>query len=299
MGCFNGFGSPNLPRAMRSHLPQPGPRVTQTPTTIPGILRLDCPTFCPKTTMFTLATKFLPDNLQAFDTAHQVGIRGVEFWLDDGLLADWKTILSMANGYPFRYALHFPNEGVLQADTLRNAVCLYNGLKCRAMVIHQPMYDQYADDLLGLDPSLHLAVENHGLDKAGFSRWAEQNRWLTLDVEHLWMYTLDDTSLENLLAYLDQFLSRHGRQLRHVHLPGYRVGGKEHCPMYYSADMANGVLGLLADYGFSELVVSEADKEYQNHDDLSQDLAVFRSWRTQYSSQAKPASQVMLGSDHT
>jgi hypothetical protein len=238
--------------------------------------------FYPKTTMLTLATKFRPDRLQAFDTAYQAGVRGAEFWLDDALLSNWKTIASTARGYSFRYALHFPNEGVLQADALRCAVCLYNELKCRTMVIHQPMHDQYADDLLGLDPSLHLAVENHRLDTAEFDRWAEQNRWLTLDVEHLWMCTLQDASLEHLLDYLGQFLSRYGKKLRHVHLPGYRVGGDEHCPMYYSADMATRVLGLLADDGFSELVVSEADKQYQNLDELRQDVVMFEGWQTQY-----------------
>ena len=119
------------------------------------------------------------------------------------------------------------------------------------MVIHQPMYDQYADGLLSIEPSLHLAVENHGCDVAGFDRWAEQSRWLTLDVEHLWMCTLQDAPLENLLACLGEFLSRHGKKLRHVHLPGYRVGGDEHRPMHYGGEMVSRVLGLLADCGFS------------------------------------------------
>ena len=240
--------------------------------------------------MLTLATKFRPDELQAFDTAYQAGVHGAEFWLDDDLLFNWRTIVLMARRYPFRYALHFPNEGVLQADALKYAICLHNELECRTMVIHQSMYDQYADGLLTMEPSLHLAVENHGVDAVGFNRWAEQSRWLTLDVEHLWMSTLKDAPLENLLACLGQFLSRHGKKLRHVHLPGYQVGGDEHCPMHYGADMASSVLGLLADYGFSELVVSEADKQYQNFDELRQDVVMFENWRMQYSSQVRPVS---------
>lgn len=238
--------------------------------------------------MLTLATKFSPDEFHAFDTACRAGLRGVEFWLDNALLLDWKTTVSSARKYPFRYALHFPNEGVLQPDALRGAVRLYGDLKCRAMVIHQPMYDRYADDLLAIEPSLHLAVENHDLDVAGFSRWAEQNCWLTLDVEHLWMCTLKDAPLESLLGFLDQFLSLHGKKLRHVHLPGYRIGGEEHLPMHYSAEMATCAIGLLADHGFSELVVSEAHQQYQNFEELRQDVVMFEQWQTKYASQASP-----------
>ena len=110
--------------------------------------------------MLTLATKFRPDKLQAFDTAYRAGLRGAELWLNDALLLNWKIIVSVARRFPFHYAMHFPNEGVLQADALRGAIGLYNDLECRTMVIHQSMYDQYADDHLDMEPSLRLAIEN-------------------------------------------------------------------------------------------------------------------------------------------
>ena len=53
--------------------------------------------------------------------------------------------------------------------------------------------------------------------------------------------------------------------------------------MHSSPDMATGVLGLLADHDFSEFVVSEADQECQNLDELRRDVAVFEDWQTQYS----------------
>jgi hypothetical protein len=233
--------------------------------------------------MLTLATKFRPDELQAYDTAQEASLRAVEFWLDASLLLDWKNIVATARKYNFRYALHFPNYGVLDADALQGAVCLYRELKCRTIIIHQPMHDAYGESLLSLDSSLHLAVENHDLDAAGFSLWAEQNRWLTLDVEHLWLCTLKNAPLETMLTFLEQFLTQYGKKLRHIHLPGYQVGGEEHMAMHYSPQMAAGVLSLLADAGYSELVVSEADQKYQNLDDLRKDVAVFEGWRMQYS----------------
>ena len=77
------------------------------------------------------------------------------------------------------------------------------------------------------------------------------------------MVTLKNAPLEVLLAHLARFLSQHGKKLRHVHLPGYKVGGGEHLPVHHGAEMATRVLGLLADCGFSEFVVSEADEPYQ------------------------------------
>lgn len=227
--------------------------------------------------MLKLATKFLPTP-QAFDNAYRAGICGVEFWLDRQVLADWTSVLAMARGFPFYYVLHFPNQPDLEAEALTNAVSLYRGLGCQAMVIHEPQYDRYAEAILGLDASVRLAMENHGLDREGFERWAQRNRWLTLDVEHLWKYTLGDVPLDKLLEALEVFLGNHGEKLRHVHLPGYVPGGKEHNAMHHGAVMAAPVLTALARGGFSGLVVSEAALEQQDLGSLLEDVTFFEDW---------------------
>jgi hypothetical protein len=229
--------------------------------------------------MLTLATKFRPDEPQAFDTACQAGIVGAEFWLDNSLLLRWSSIVSTARKYPFRYILHFPNAGTLDTVALKCVSSLYTALDCRAMVIHPPMYRQYAETLLTIDPAIRLAVENHTLDVAEFNRWAADNRWLTLDVEHLWMATLRNAPLKDLLDHLDRFLVQHSQKLCHVHLPGYQIGGREHCPIHYGAEMATRALGLLSAHGYTGLVTSEADTEYQTLYELQQDAAMFETWR--------------------
>jgi sugar phosphate isomerase/epimerase len=235
--------------------------------------------------MLKLATKFRPDDPHAFDIASRAGYRAAELWLSGKLLTDWQKLASNASKYSFFYALHFPNHGVLLPDKLENVARLYRALNCRAMVIHQAMYDQYGQTLLALEPSLCLAVENHDLAATKFDRWVARNRWLTLDVEHVWKHTLQDSPLETLLSFLEKFLLQHGGKLRHVHLPGYQVGNRDHRPIHYGEEMATAVLSLLADRGFSELVVSEADAEYQNLDELRQDVAMFERWSRRCSSQ--------------
>src|SRR5205085_764095 len=100
-------------------------------------------------------------------------------------------------------------------------VTLHRELGCRCMVIHQPMHDRYRDELLRLEPALRLAVENHRLTPDGLTAWAERSDGLTLDVEHVWKFSLRDAPLAELLGWLRAFLGRHAGKLRHVHLPGY------------------------------------------------------------------------------
>jgi sugar phosphate isomerase/epimerase len=227
--------------------------------------------------MLTLATKFTPER-QAFDAASAAGFRAAEFWVDAELLSRSNDFAALASEYPFRYALHFPNHGPIGPDTLTSAVHLYNQTKATAMIIHQPMFDRYGAALRELAPGLDLAIENHILDLDGFERWAELNPGLTLDVEHLWKFTLYDVPLAKLLEHVDRFLRRHVHKLQHVHLPGYLPGGEEHHPIHHSVEMATGVLTRLADHGFNKLVVSELDLCFQTSEYLQQDVAMFEEW---------------------
>ena len=137
------------------------------------------------------------------------------------------------------------------------------------------MYDRYADALRRLDAGLNLAIENHVLDPIDFDRWAELSPGLTLDVEHLWKFTLKDGPMSLLLAQLERFLERHSRKLQHVHLLGYHPGGEEHQPVHFHPELVTEVFSRLAAYGYSNLVVSEADLPFQTHDLLSADVELF------------------------
>ncbi len=231
--------------------------------------------------MLKLATKCIPQ-AQALEIAYQAGFRHVELWSDAAVLADWQNVVRMARYYSASYVLHFPNRLEPKQDTLENAVSLYHGLGCDCMVIHQPMLTRYQEPLLRLEPNLHLAVENHKLTPEGFLGWAEGNSGLTLDVEHLWKYTLRDSSLDELLSQVRAFLSRFADKLRHVHLPGYWPGFAEHRPQYCSREMVFAILTLLAESDFAGLVVSEVNPEYQNLAELRMDVLLFDAWRQQH-----------------
>jgi sugar phosphate isomerase/epimerase len=228
--------------------------------------------------MLRVATKFVPET-QAFETAYRAGFRFAELWLGPTVLADHANVARLAGAFPNGYVLHFPNRLDLTPAMLEQAVELHRGLGCPCMVIHQPMYDKYRDVLLQLEPTLRLAVENHRLTPDGLTQWAERNTGLTLDVEHVWMFSMRDAPLERLLDWLKSFLVRYRRKLLHVHLPGYWPGFEEHRPMYCARDMIFPVLGLLADHRFDGLVVSEVNPQYQNYPELRMDMLLYDAWR--------------------
>ena len=205
-----------------------------------------------------------------------------EFWLGTDVLADWRNVLATARSFPLYYALHFPSEATLEPLALQQITRLYQELDCTVLVIHQPDFNFYSSALQSACPDMHVAVENHALDLPGFKSWEQDSPALTLDMEHLWKYTLSDSSLEVLLSFLRRFLQESGHKLHHVHLPGYHPGHAEHHPLHHSAAMVAEVFTVLTDYGFAGLIVSEADPPFQNAADLSRDVAVYRQWRDRY-----------------
>ncbi len=235
--------------------------------------------------MLQLATKLKPSR-EGLETAQQAGLSAVEFWTDASILESRTQLAALVADFDFQVVVHFPNRGKLSHEHLRSAAQLYEDLSCEAMVIHQPMFAKYADDLHTFGPSLKLGVENHRLSVEQFHNWAKSNRWLTLDVEHFWKFTLDDCPLSELTAALKEFLSNFGQKLVHVHLPGYLPGYAEHRPMYCSRDMVMMVLSLFANFGFEGLVVSEANSQFQNVYDMGMDVLLVERWR-----QMRAASQ--------
>ena len=227
--------------------------------------------------MLTLATKFSP-LAESFETALAAGFRAAEIWLDASWLSRQEEVVGIASQFPFRYALHFPNHGPITEEGLQSAVTLSHRLNSTAMIIHQPMYDRYGEMLLKIDPDLDLAIENPVLDLEGFERWADRSPGLTLDVEHLWMFTLHDAPFATLLHHVDRLLQRHAGKLQHVHLPGYRPGDIEHQPIHFNEELGREILTRLSDHGFSKLVVSEADTAFQTAEFLERDVAFFDRW---------------------
>ena len=233
--------------------------------------------------MFRLATKFAPRSQDDFQLAWDAGFRHAEFFLDQALIQESRQITERAKGVAMQYAMHCPNRGELSDADLLSMVEMYHRLNCSALVIHQPMFDLHGGQLLALDPELRLGIENHDLgDEAQLTKWAEESPWLTLDVEHLWIYTVQDGTHKQLMACLERFLGKYADKLVHVHLPGYQPGYKVHRPQYCSRKMVRQTFNLLAQFGFEGLVVSETAKKFQNPEELQMDVLLHQHWLKGY-----------------
>ena len=238
--------------------------------------------------MLRQATKFAPHSEAEFKLAYDSGFRNAEFWLSTELIEDWKSIALRAGDFDMDYALHFPNRGEITEAHLQGVVDLYYALDCSALVIHQPMFDLFGQRLFEIDSHIRLAIENHNLPSDyEFEKWADESRWLTLDVEHLWIYTAKDGSLKNMLKYVDWLLYEHGDKLAHVHLPGYQPGYKTHRPQYCSRKMVFQIFNMLADANFQGLTVSETLNKYQNPEELQMDVLLQRRWQRKYEDRIK------------
>lgn len=248
--------------------------------------------------MLKLATKFIPE-ATFFANAVQAGFEYAEFWTSAQILTEWKNISALSRQYPLNCALHFPNKGDLSEETLGDAVQLYRALGCPAMVIHRPMYRRYGAKLLEIDPTLRMGVENHRLSRTLFDAWASEHQWLTLDVEHLWKYTLGDAPLDELLQVVREFFVRSADKVIHVHMPGYLPGYDEHRPMYCNRDLAIGVFDILAEFSFEGLIVSETKAEFQNFHELRMDRLLFERWQETASRHHTDQKQGLVSVDAT
>ncbi len=231
--------------------------------------------------MLHLATKFAPQ-ATLFEQALHAGFHAAELWLSEKFLTDVPAIVRLARHYPLRLAAHAPNRINEPAVTLPALVRLVRELALPAVVIHQDVYDAHAAGLYALEPNLPLAVENGELPADEFWRWAEVNPALTLDVEHVWKFTLLDAPFDRFLETLRTFLGRYATKVRHVHMPGYWAGMDMHRPMYASREMVFPVLELFQEIGFTGLIISEAGLSYQTPNDRRMDVLLFEIWRSKY-----------------
>ncbi len=228
--------------------------------------------------MLQLATKFKPDADEPFRIAVDAGLRAAELWTGPDVLDDWEATAARARKFDLRYALHFPTRRNLTERQLDAVVGLYHALGCRSMTIHQLEYDRYWPDVARRSAEVCLAVENSHLAPEQLQSWANGNRNLTLDAEHVWYLTYPQATLGEAIDACRDLLARHAAKVRHVHLPGYLAGGDEHRPMYCSRDFVFAVLSLLDDVGYEGLVVSEVDVAYQTPNDLRMDALLFDTW---------------------
>lgn len=231
--------------------------------------------------MFQFATKFSPGR-KKIRRAWKAGFEAGEIALKKKHLERSEGVIENANLFGLRHVLHFPNREKLKPRHLRAFVRIYEALECPAAVIHQPMLDVYGEKLKELaEGSLVLAVENGREVGAAFRDWATRSEFLTLDLEHLWKNTLADCPFPRFEEFFDRFMAEFGSKVRHIHMPGYLPGSREHCPTYTNPELACSVWERLRRLDYRGFVVSELHPELRTADHLRKDILLFEQWKSQ------------------
>ncbi len=246
--------------------------------------------------MLAFATKLAPTR-KKMQRALDAGFQHSEIWLSSELLLDVDPVIACVRESGLRVALHFPNGGELEETQLANAVRLYRAVESWAMVIHKPMLRSYGRRLALRAPEMVLALENGRQKGDQFDKWAEYHTDLTLDVEHLWKYTLGNCSFPEFMEGLKRFWQRHGSRVRHIHLPGYIPGSPEHSPAYCNPELVNTVWSFLLEQDYQGMVVSELNLDFQTPQHLRRDVIAFQRWKRSALSGHRPGTRFESSED--
>ena len=228
--------------------------------------------------MLKLATKLQP-NRQTLELAYRAGFRHTELFLDEQNLLKWQQTLETCREFPFTYVPHFTNK-TISTEALEGILHLYHELNCQAMVIHEPMFAKYEQEIKSRMPRVRLGIENHFKNPAQLQEFAQSATYITLDIEHLWVLTWPKISQQDLLEKFKQFWNEFGDKVIHIHFPGPRADEPfQHRPMYNNRELVFAVFDHLHSCGYKGLIVAEVDQYYQTYPELHMDVLLFESWR--------------------
>ena len=158
--------------------------------------------------MLKLATKFLPEP-HAFEQAFDAGFRNAELYLNTAVLEQADDVIAMARQFDMNYAMHFPNKPELSDRHLQACCRLFDELNASADVIHPPMLQRYGVAVKAIHPNIVLGIETMRVPPDQLVEWARQHQTVTLDMEHIWKFSLRDTPMEELFKLVRNINNRY------------------------------------------------------------------------------------------
>jgi sugar phosphate isomerase/epimerase len=219
----------------------------------------------------TLAAKCAPRE-EIFSDIEKAGIGAVEIYLSGEILKGLPEAVELCARYPFRYALHAPND----AHEPERLAEFAHAVGAEVIVFHNVYFEDEWEHILGVMGPLEarLCVENVSsiLEPLKFMR--RFGLGMCLDLEHL--------QIECAGVYEEVFIEIIG-QASHVHLTGYAYGSSMwHTHIHHSPEHGAYLLALLMRAGYSGWVVSEARPSLQNHGEFLGLKDFMETWRSHY-----------------
>ncbi len=214
-----------------------------------------------------LAVKSAPQR-DIFSHIRAADIEAVELYLSREIMRDLDGIITLCREFPFRYAVHAPNDCYVPDELLT----LCGAIGAQVAVFHdifwQDEWEAIARFFKG--SRTRVCVENIGSihEPLKFMRRFSFGR--CLDIEHLQMQCGG--------VYEREFLPLM-RGTAHVHITGYTPGSKLwHTHIHVSARHNRHILDLLRESGYTGFVVSEAAASLQTLDEFKRLKKFYETW---------------------
>lgn len=222
-----------------------------------------------KITGITLAAKSAPEE-KIFMDMKKAGLEAVELYLTQDILGELPEIVQLCKCFPFKYAVHAPNDGYQPEKLLE----LTERISAEVLVFHNIYWEDEWRDIARLfqNAETKVCIENvttvheplKFIRRYGFGR--------CMDLEHMQM--------ECAGVYEEEFI-QHFRKARHIHMTGYTYGSQLwHTHIHHSPEHNLYLLNLLDRAGYRGFVLSEARASLQNYEEFKKLSDFFKQWKS-------------------
>lgn len=213
------------------------------------------------------AAKCPPDEKILADI-EKAGIRAVEIYTNADSLREVGKVKQVCRKFPFRYALHLPNDG-FEMDSLAE---IADEIQADIVVLHNIYLEEEWEDIIKTFNGIRtqLTVENtfSALEPLKFIR--RYGIGMCLDMEHIQI---------ECAGYFEEGFLPFIRKAKHIHLTGYTYGSKLwHTHIHHSPEHNIRLLNLLKKADYSGFVVSEARASLQTLSEFKRLNEFIQKW---------------------
>jgi len=215
-----------------------------------------------------IAAKCAPDGA-ILGSIGEAGLGAVELYTGKAHLSRASDIVRICSGFPFRYAVHAPNEG----EDWKSLAEVVNMLEAEIVVFHNIYWEDEWERILRAFEGTHarLCMENTHSVLEPLKFMKRYALGMCMDMEHLQI---------ECAGYFEDGALPFVKMASHIHMTGYTFGSRMwHTHLHHSPGHCFHLLETAVQAGFSGMVVSEAKVSLQTLSEFKALCSFAEEWR--------------------